>query len=217
MRRLHKTASPGAVAPAHIVCLPGAYHGANDFLAAGFDAVVCTRKLDIDLSFIDIEMRYLGDRLPLELLRSEIIAPARAAGCRSLWLAGISLGGYIALDYAALYPGEIDGLCLLAPYLGNRLLTGEIAGAGGLAKWQPGASADCDEERRIWRFLQELATGLSGAPALFLGFGREDRFAAAHGLLAEELGPATVCAIRGGHDWPTWKTLWESFLTARFP
>ena len=216
MHSLHRPARATAVASAHIVCLPGAYHGAHDFLAAGFDAAVSSRNLDIDLSFIDIEMRYLGDRLPLKLLRQEILAPARAAGCRSLWLTGISMGGFIALDYAALHPGEIDGLCLLAPYLGNRLVTREIADARGLANWQPGALAESDDERRIWRLLQSLGTGLSDAPALFLGFGREDRFAAAHGLLADALAPSAVCAIRGGHDWSTWKALWESFLTARF-
>src|SRR2546430_12236556 len=30
-----------------------------------------------------------------------------------------------------------SGLCLLAPYPGNRIVTNEIAAAGGLLKWQP--------------------------------------------------------------------------------
>ena len=47
-------------------------------------------------------------------------------GLPHVWLGGISLGGLFALDYAATDAGAWDGLCLLAPYLGNRLLIGEI-------------------------------------------------------------------------------------------
>ena len=62
-------------------------------------------------------------------------------GCRSIWLAGISLGGFIALDYAAdLSRRDWDGLCLLAPYLGNRMLIDEIAGAAGLAGLATGSA-----------------------------------------------------------------------------
>ena len=84
MRSLVKRAHESATAATHIVCLPGAYHGARDFLSAGFDACVRKRGLPIDLSFVDLEMRHLGDRRPLEQLRQEIVLPIRTAGCRSL-------------------------------------------------------------------------------------------------------------------------------------
>ena len=213
MRSVHSDARPGAVAPTRIVCLPGAYHSPEDFLSAGFDASVRNRSLGIDLVFVDVEMQHLGDRGALDRLREEIVLPARASGCSSLWFAGISLGGFIAMDYAAMHPVQLDGLCLLAPYLGNRMLTGEIASAPSLAAWSAGELADSDEERRIWRFVQALP---AHSRLLYLGFGRDDRFAAAHRLLAEALPPDAVDVVPGGHDWRTWKMLWENFLDSRF-
>ena len=195
-----------------MVWLPGAYHAAQDFLAAGFAEAVRTRRLDLDLTFVDLELEHVADRSALRRLRSDIVLPARAAGV-SIWLGGISLGGLFALDYAASYPDELDGLCLLAPYLGNRILTAEIIQAPGLGAWQPGELAETDEERRIWRYIK---TRRADSRPLYLGFGRGDRFSAAHELLAATLPADSVDVIAGGHEWSTWARLWENFLDTRF-
>jgi enterochelin esterase-like enzyme len=195
-----------------MVWLPGAYQVAQDFLAAGFAQAVQARRLALDLVFVDLELEHLGDRDALRRLRSDILLPARAAGV-ALWLGGISLGGHFALQYAASYTDELDGLCLLAPYLGNRILTAEIAEAPGLAAWPPGELAETDEERRIWRYIK---TRDAASTSLYLGFGRGDRFRAAHELLAATLPAHCVDVVDGGHEWPTWSRLWENFLDARF-
>jgi pimeloyl-ACP methyl ester carboxylesterase len=195
-----------------MVWLPGAYHAAQDFVTAGFAQAVRARQLSLDLVFIDMQLEHVGDRSALQKLRSDIVSPARAAGI-SIWLGGISLGGMFALNYAASHPDELDGLCLLAPYLGNRILTDEIARARGLAAWQPGELAEADEERRLWRYVKNRH---AGSPPLYLGFGREDRFSAAHELLAATLPADSVDVIPGGHEWPIWSSLWENFLDSRF-
>jgi S-formylglutathione hydrolase FrmB len=213
MRSVSRPAQAGSTAPTGIICLPGAYHAAEDFLAAGFDRHVRARGLDLDLTFVDPELAHLADRGFQDHLRHAHVLPARAAGCKSLWVTGISLGGFLALDYAATHPGELDGLCLIAPYLGNRMLIGEIARAPGLAAWSSGTLAESDEERRIWRFVQRRPPG---SPRVHLGFGQADRFAQAHRLLAATLPPGAVDVVPGGHDWPTWTVLWESFLESTF-
>jgi hypothetical protein len=80
-----------------MVWLPGAYHAARDFLAAGFAEAVRTRRIALDLNFVDMELAHVGDRSALQRLRSDIVLPARAAGV-SIWLGGISLGGLFSLD-----------------------------------------------------------------------------------------------------------------------
>ncbi len=220
MRSIFRAAAENAVAPTRMVWLPGAFHSADAFVKAGFDVSVRSRRIPLDLVFVDTQLEHLRDRGVHERLRRDILEPARALGCRSIWLAGISLGGFIALDYAAGHPQDWDGLCMLAPYLGNRMLIAEIAAAPGLAAWQPGPLADCDEERRIWRFIaSQRADAERGADArrMYLGYGREDRFAPAHALMAEALGRSAVHVVPGGHDWPTWIALWEYFLDSMFP
>jgi pimeloyl-ACP methyl ester carboxylesterase len=190
-----------------MIWLPGAFDAPEDFLEAGFEAQVRRRGLPLDLEFVELALEHLGDRSLIEKLAREVVQPAREAGCRRLWIGGISLGGGFALDYAAIGAGPWDGLCLLAPYLGNRSLIGEIETAGGLDAWQPGALAEADEERRIWGFVRA-----AGARPIHLGYGRDDRFAAAHRLLARALPEGSVDVVPGGHDWPTWSTLFRRFL-----
>ena len=212
MRSISIPARPAAAAPTCMAWLPGAYHTAEDFIAAGFADAVHARRKPLDLILVDPELQHVGDRTLLQQLRTDIVLPARSAGV-SIWLGGISLGGLFALDYAASYPDELDGLCLLAPYLGNRILLGEIARAPGLEAWQPGELAETDEERRIWRHIKNRR---ADSRPLYLGFGQQDRFSAAHELLAATLTPEAVDVIAGGHDWSTWFKLWENFLNSRF-
>ncbi len=211
MRSLLSAAKAGAAATTQMIWLPGAYQCARDFLQAGFAQAVIDRYTPLDLTFIDLEMQHLADRGALQRLRFDIVLPALASGA-SVWLAGISLGGSLALHYASSYPDGLAGLFLVAPYLGNRMLIAEIASAGGLAAWEPGELAEADSERRLWRHLKTRAL----LPSIFLGYGRDDRFSSAHSLLAKALPPDAIDVIEGGHEWRTWSKLWENFLDSRF-
>ena len=213
MRALLEPAETGSLAPTRVLLLPAAYAAPEDFQRQGFVTAARDRALPLDLVFVELKLQHLTDRTILRRLRHEVVLPARAVGCTSLWLGGISLGGFVALAYAERYPDEIDGLCLFAPYLGNHIIIGEIERANGVHGWTPGEPADDDDERRIWRFIKEQRGRL--AP-LHLGFGREDRFAASHRMMAAALAPESVDVVPGGHEWPAWRQLWENFLDARF-
>ena len=189
-----------------MVWLPGAYHGAANFIDAGFTRAVADRRLAIDLEFVDLEMQHLQDRAALRRLRDEILLPARRTG--QVWLCGISLGGLLALSHARQFGPEIDGVLLLAPYMGNRITLAEIERAGP-QHWRPGVLGAEDEERLAWRYVQ---TRGPHEPPIHLGYGAQDRFVGAHRLLAEILPSSSVDTIAGGHDWPTWETLWQNFL-----
>jgi pimeloyl-ACP methyl ester carboxylesterase len=213
MRVVTESACAAQVAPVRMLFLPAAYTGPEDFLQAGFAQAVRARSLPIDLLFADLNLQHLTDRNILRRIRHELVLPARTFGCHSFWMCGISLGGFITLAYAGRYPSEVDGLCLLAPYLGNHIVTGEIERARGLSGWQPAALADDDDERRVWQFIKEHDR--DRVPML-LGFGSGDRFAASHRMMAAALPAGNVRERPGAHDWATWSALWSEFLDSHF-
>lgn len=212
MTRLFDAALPGSTAPLRVIMLPAAFSEPEDFLREGFVGAVRERGLPIDLVFAALELEHVTDRSMLARLQEELIAPARRAGC-AVWLGGISLGAFLALCAAERYAQELAGLCLFAPYLGSRIVAAEVERAGGVGKWSPGELDSADDERRVWSF---IATLKGGPLPVHLGFGRADRFSRRHQLLAQALQAEDVDVIAGGHDWPTWLTLWERFLQRRF-
>ena len=200
------TQRPGT---ARILLLPGAKESGDGFARAGFHDAVRERGLDIELEYCELEFEHVTDRSMLDRLRSGSVAAARAAGCEAVWLAGVSMGGFLALGFAEQYPTEVDGVCLIAPYLGTRIITREISLAGGVAGWSPGEVAAEDEDRRIWRFIKSHGRQ---RPALYLGYGRADRFGDSQRLLADALPPESVDVVHGAHDWPAWRQIWNHFL-----
>jgi pimeloyl-ACP methyl ester carboxylesterase len=201
-------ASSGVARAGCIVLLPGALQELADFARAGFDAAVHERGLPWDLVLAAPQLAHLTDRSWLIRLHEEVMGPARERG-QTLWLGGISLGAFMALRFAAGHRRAIDGLCLLAPYLGSRIVAAEIAGCDSLQSWQPGVPADEDDERQIWCYVRGLRPP---PPRLFLGFGASDRFADTQRVLARALPPACSLQIDGGHEWPVWRQLWDNFL-----
>jgi pimeloyl-ACP methyl ester carboxylesterase len=196
-------------ATARIVLLPGAKERGDGFARAGFHDAIRERGLAIDLEYCELEFDHVTDRSMLDRLRSGPIATARADGYEVVWLAGVSLGAFMALGFAEQYPTDLNGVCLIAPYLGTRIITREIGLAGGVAGWAPGEVAAEDEDRRIWRFIKSRR---GTQPALYLGYGRDDRFADSQQLLAVSLPPESVDVVSGAHDWPAWRQIWNHFL-----
>ena len=213
MRNLTDFAQPGRQAETLTVLLPGALHGPEDFVREGFVEAVRNRGIDMDLLLAGLLFDHVADEQALPQLHASLIEPSLEAGYRHIWLAGISIGGYVAMGYADRYPGAVDGLFLMAPYPGNRMTTREIATAGGILSWQPGDLAEDDTERRNWRWLQSHEK--SGIE-VHLGYGAEDRFAPGHEMMAEALPAGRVDCIVGGHDWLAWRDLWHRFLDRRF-
>ncbi|MBI2307318.1 MAG: hypothetical protein HYU78_08445 [Rhodocyclales bacterium] len=202
----------GVPAETLLVLLPGAYMTPQHFVDAGFVAARDTRCAALDLAIAGIDLADITDGSALPAVRAEILLPARR-DYRSLWLGGISLGGFLALLHAARHPEDVDGLCLFAPYPGSRITTGAIAAAGGLAAWQPTAEQLADPEFELWAWLQSGAA----KPPTRIDYGRDDRFADGIAQLAAALPQAATRSRPGGHDWPVWTAAWNDFLAAGLP
>lgn len=216
MRILHDFAHTDRPAKSLVILLPGALQQPEDFVAAGFIAALRQRRLPIDLTLVDLGIDYIGETTngsTLQRIDTELMQAARRQHYHDIWLGGISIGGLIAIAYADRYPGRVDGLCLLSPYPGNRMLLREIEAAGGLDQWPADAIEDEDAERRMWRWLQTRKE----QACIHLGYGSQDRFAPGLEQVAAALATQHVDTIPGGHDWPTWAKLWENFLDQTFP
>ena len=198
-----------------LVLLPGAFDVPNDFVREGFVEAVRARRIDADVLVVDAHTEYYMQRIVLERLLDEVVRPARAAGYRTIWFTGISLGGYGSLLFAKEHGALIDGVFVMAAFLGRRDIPAAVAAVGGLAAWQPTAATPEDPDKYLWQWLTGYAqapTGGPNRPPLYIGYGRSDRFAGSNALVAQVLPQTRVFTTEGGHDWGPWRRLWDAFL-----
>jgi hypothetical protein len=201
-----------------IVFLPGAGDTAQDIVDQGFVQQVRQRGIQADVVVVDLHLGYYVRSRTFEVrLREDVIVPARAAGYRQIWLAGISLGGFGSLLFSSVNQdrpeAKIDGIMALAPYVARTAVLDEVLRAGGLARWNE-AVVEGDFERTLLRWLQGYGDPLLRRPALYLGYGTEDGFAQMVQVVGTVLPAGRLRAAPGGHDWPPWKRLWGEFLDA---
>jgi pimeloyl-ACP methyl ester carboxylesterase len=195
-----------------LIMLPGAGIAAEEFVARGLVAALHAQELPVDVVVVQPDLAlYLEDGV-VGVLHRAVVEPAWARGYRRIWLLGISLGGMGALLYTSAHPDAVEGLVLLAPFLGTRGTMAELAKAGGLDSWSAACSAATAPELRLLTWLRNHLACKAARPALYLGYGLHDRFASEQHLLARQLPPMRVAALPGGHDWPTWTALWQALL-----
>lgn len=194
-----------------VVMLPGAYSPPEEFVQEGYVSALRQRALAVDVAIVDAHLGYFSDGSVMRRLREDVILPARAAGYRSIWLVGISLGGFGALGYAARHGDDIDGVLAIAPYPGTQALQRQIVEAGGPPAWrQRLGQAPTELESAMWWWLGGPAE--PGRPPVYLGYGRDDRFARGLELMATTLPANHASTVPGGHDWGPWRALWSGWL-----
>lgn len=196
-----------------VVLLPGIRDDPSDFARNGFIAALRERGMIADIVAVDAHYGYYIQQNIVQRIREDIVLPAKALGYRDIWLIGISLGGFGALQYASAHPKDISGLLVIAPYLGRDSLIRQITAAGGVTQWTaPDPASLSLPDSRVWRWLQQYSQRATTLPTVCLGYGRDDGFAGANALLADILEPRMVSVTDGGHDWSTWKRLWREAL-----
>ncbi len=212
---------PHALVPAKVqatrlvVVLPGRADDLAAMQRSGMAEAVQSAWPDADVILTGLALDYYMQGRAPQRLHEEIVAPARRHGYREVWLAGASMGGMGTLMYDQAYPGEMDGLVLLAPYMGERSLLREIAQAGGIKQWDagPAQAMNADNfQRELWRHVQGWARR-SGPPVnVWLAYGDRDRLRKAMPLLAPALRADQVLVREGGHDWEVWSAATAEIL-----
>ena len=179
---------------------------------SGFIEAVRERGFEVDLKVVDVNpMLYLQGRI-VEVIKNEIIDPAKASGYSRLLLVGISLGGHGALLYVTQAAQDIDGVVLLAPFIGGFVIDDAIREAGGLTQWEDCPSIEWNYACDMWNLIKGFLSVPGNKDKIVLGFGLEDGFAESNQVLAQQLPPNNVFKVSGGHDWVTWKRLWIKIL-----
>jgi pimeloyl-ACP methyl ester carboxylesterase len=198
-----------------LVMLPGAGIEAADFASQGLVAMAqrAIPALEVIAVWPELDLYLEGSVAPV--LQEAVIAPALASGIRRIWLLGLSLGGMGALLHASAYPHVVEGLLLLAPFIGTHGTVAEIALAGSFDRWSAAGSGATPPERQLLVWLQRRFRSGANRPRLFLGHGADDRFAIGHRLLAAQLPASQVVMVDGGHDWAAWTAAWGAILALR--
>lgn len=211
MRTLIEPALCAAPVGTLLVMLPGSYSLPEEFQSEGFVKIARAQHLAADLQLVDAHVRYYQNHSVIERLAEDVIRPARAKGYRQIWLVGISIGAVGAMLYADAHPDEVDGVVLIAPYLGTQLTAKEIKLAGGLAHWPSPEVKPDDIDVIMWHWLQAQTASDSAVKKfpLFLGYGAQDRFRYNDEVLRAALPASQVFTAPGGHDWQAWRMVWE--------
>ena len=191
-----------------VVLLPTMGGKGSHYETQGFLDEVWERGFEASMEVVDVKPSlYLGSRI-VELLKTEVIEPAKAEGYEEIYLVGISLGGHGALLYATKYPEDVDGIVILAPFIGGDRASGAIEEAGGLDTWEDCPFLGWNYACNLWKSLKVYVSDSRNQRKVVLGFGREDKFVNQCRVLADVLLPEQVFTVSGGHDWTTWKKLW---------
>lgn len=205
MRVFYDLAHPQQRASALMILLPGALQDPQEFRHEGFTDALRRHEPEFDVALVDLEIDFIGDALngkALQALHETVVGPAREQYER-IWMTGISIGGFLALSHAACYPNLLDGICLLAPYPGTRVQEGSNETAG---------NEDMESRVRHWLRTRPESSPPRWLGSLWLGYGRQDRFADGLQQMAKWLPQDCIETVEGGHDWAAWRSLWHSFL-----
>ncbi len=198
-----------------VVVLPGRRDRLESLRRSGIGEAIQRVWPDADVLFAELSMPYYLDRSATRRLHDEVLMPARRRAYTEIWLVGASLGGMGAILYERDYPGQVDGMLLLAPYLGERAVHDQIRAAGGVAGWAPGAhSADSPDgwQRELWKHLKTWTREPDRARDVWLAYGDGDYLRDSMPLLEQVLPAEQVVVAPGRHAWSTWTPLAERVL-----
>jgi pimeloyl-ACP methyl ester carboxylesterase len=209
---------PAKVEPADglVVLLPGYGDGPERFDQQGFVAAIQQADPRLEVIAADAHYGYYRERSVVERLHTDLLAP-RIERYERVWFVGISMGGLGSAIYAMERPGEIDGMILLAPYMGPSELIGEIDAAGGLAAGQPPDPESIDDPNRrtfyeMWTWFRGYGDESEQRPKLYIGYGTEDRLSTPDSFVADLLPAAQRATMPGGHKWTVWRPLFDQFV-----
>ena len=201
--------SQGNEARELVLLLPGRLSPPEEFVQFGIVDLVRKQRPLARIVAPDLHLGYYMRGLADVYLHEEIISPAKKQGLR-VTIIGVSMGGLGALTYSLRFPGEVDEMLLLSPFVGEKELLAEIERAGGLEKWESPVEtprSKAEALQKMWIDMKRQWLSRSGPPfSIALAGGKRDRLLDSNRFFARSImKPNQLIEIEGGHDWACWK------------
>ncbi len=203
---------PSKKADTLIVLLHGKGGKTSDFEKAGFIQAARDKGVFVDMIAVNGHLGYYFKRNLIERLREDIIMPALTRGYKHIWLVGVSVGGLGTLLYSMEYPEELDGILLIAPFMGNSGSIEMIVKSGGVSKWDPDSARIKKWQKELWNYIKEVTSSSDSKPVIYLAYGTDDAYGPTSRVLAEVIPRERVFKSKGGHNWRAWTPLWKDFI-----
>lgn len=197
------------------VLLPGKGDAGESYNVNGVVERLQGAEPNVEVVTVDAHFGYYRERNLLPRLEQDVLSSLRARGVETIWLVGTSMGGIGSLLMAQEHPELVDGIILVAPYLGRKGTLKSVEEAGGLAAWQP-PDDQSEWDVSLWTWLKGYSDGKE-RPPIYLAYGEQDGGAQAHKLIADVLPQGHVFTMEGGHGWKVWNPLWDEILAANLP
>lgn len=201
-----------------VVFMPGFLDGPETYLENRFPHALNGSGAPCDSVGLDLHVRYYSDVGLADIVYSDVLIPAASRGYDEIWLVGISMGGLGALLTASQHPEMIDGIVLIAPFVGEERVLAEIREAGGLGTWRAPEGIDeapwteANYTEHVWAWLEGYDSDPDAMPPLYIGWGDEDSLGTGDALLGEVQDEGHVFHAPGGHGWSVWGPIWQDIL-----
>lgn len=195
-----------------LVMFPGINSPGTDFIEHGFVQMFQQKYSNVDITLVDTRIAYISAGNIAERIHKEIILPAIREGYKNIWFVGVSLGGLSAITHNRDFAGNINGVVLIAPYLGAQYKIEDLLAHEPPLVWSQQRDKSMDKTIRLWRYLISETQNQKNKMRLFLAYGDSDRFSDLHRFLASLLNENNVFIEKGGHNWTVWKKLWKTLL-----
>ena len=183
-----------------LLLLPGMGDDLHSFQDNNIAQLVNSSCPDVDILYADAYFAYYRNRSLLKRLQQDVLP--QIEGYDSVYELGVSMGGLGVLLSAREYHGQVDGLILVAPYLGDEETLSEIASDGGIAKWE---MSDPDNDfALLWQWIQSRRTSPLFTSNTHLLTGNQDARYESHQIVRSMIPENNFVTVDGGHKWRVW-------------
>jgi len=187
-----------------LILLPGMGDSTEHYDKHRFPQTLQQLHSNWDVLVLDAHFGYYRDRVLIDAVKQDILPIIDRKTYKKIVVGGISMGGYGAMLLQYALAERVDGVILIAAYLGEKDLL-EQATQQPISKWQATANQDREQQALAYWYRQNKSKSL-------LAFGTADQFAKNMTWLGEETQEGNKYQREGGHKWTTWKLLWQEMV-----